>query len=227
MAHFILIPGLWLDASSWSRVAPRLEAARHTTAALSLPGDREATLQDWVETVVRAVDASAEAPVIVGHSAGCGVAYAALDARPDAVKHLVLIGGFPLPNGMPLLDEDFPESKGLIPLPDFSAFTAEDLAGLDDAALGQFRASAVPVPAKVLDDVLQLENAARRSVAITAICTEYSAADLQGWTAAGFAPTTEFPLLEKLNYIDLPTGHWPQFSRPEDLTEVLLNTAAG
>lgn len=227
MTHFILVPGLWLEASSWSTVVTHLEAAGHTTAALSLPEDPQATLQDWIDTVVRALDDAPEKPVVVGHSAGCGLAYAAVDARPEAVEHLVLIGGFPLPDGMHLLDEDFPESEGLIQLPDFTAFTAEDLAGLDETALDGFRSSAVPVPAQVFDSLLPLKNEARRSVPTTAVCTEYSAADLQSWIEAGFPPTTEFPRLGKVDYLDLPTGHWPQFSRPKDLAQVLLDTAEG
>lgn len=225
MAHFILVPGLWLDASSWNAVTPHVEAGGHTTSALSLPEDRQTTLKDWIDTVVHAIDTAPDTPVVVGHSAGCGLAYAAVDARPDAVKHLMLIGGFPLPDGMPLLDEDFPESDGLIQLPDFSVFTTEDLAGLDEDALEQFRASAVPVPATVFDSVLQLKNEARRSVPTTAICTEYSAADLQAWIDASFPPTIEFPTLVNLRYVDLPTGHWPQFSRPQALAEILLNAA--
>src|SRR5205823_11226388 len=34
----ILIPGFWLDASSWDEVAPALEQAGHRVRALTLPG---------------------------------------------------------------------------------------------------------------------------------------------------------------------------------------------
>ncbi|GFZ96395.1 alpha/beta fold hydrolase [Nesterenkonia alkaliphila] len=225
MSHYVLVPGLWLDASSWKQVVPHLESAGHTTAALTFPTEPGSTLQDWISTVTDAVDTATEPSVLVGHSAGCGLTYAAVDARSEKVKHLVLIGGFPLPDGMPLLAEDFPETDGLIHLPEFSAFSEEDLAGLDDAILEQFRNEATPVPATVLDSTLELKNTDRHRVPTTAVCTEYSAADLQKWTEAGFPPTTEFPKLEDLRYIDLPTGHWPQFSRPEDLAKLLLRLA--
>lgn len=225
MSHYVLVPGLWLDASSWNEVAGHLESAGHTTAALTLPSEPGSTLQDWISTVTEAVDTAAELPVLVGHSASCGLAYAAVDARPEKVKQLVLIGGFPLPSGMPLFDEELPATDGLIPLPKFSAFRAEDLAGLDDAALVQFRNQATYVPATVFDATLELNNADRHRVPTTAVCTEYSAADLQEWTEAGFPPTTEFPKLAELRYTDLPTGHWPQFSRPKDLADLLVSIA--
>jgi pimeloyl-ACP methyl ester carboxylesterase len=34
----ILIPGFWLDASSWAEVAPALERAGNRVRALTLPG---------------------------------------------------------------------------------------------------------------------------------------------------------------------------------------------
>jgi pimeloyl-ACP methyl ester carboxylesterase len=52
----------------------------------------------------------------VGHSAGCGTAHAAADARPDRVARAVHIGGFPTGDGLALVD-GFPVEKGEVPLP--------------------------------------------------------------------------------------------------------------
>jgi pimeloyl-ACP methyl ester carboxylesterase len=222
MAHFILVPGLWLEASSWRHVIPTLESAGHTANPLSLPAQKQATLQDWVDAVILAIDSAPERPVLAGHSAGCGVAYAAADNRPDAVRQLVLIGGFPLPDGMPLLGESFPEQDGFVPLPELSVFGEESLAGIDDAALKAFRAQATRVPAQVLDGRLHLTHQDRHRIPTTAVCTEYSAADLQNWVEGDFPPTSEIPLFEDFRYADLSTGHWPQFSLPDELGQLLL-----
>lgn len=54
----ILIPGLWLDSSSWEKVVPVLEHAGHRTHPITLPGmeSREAdrsgiTLRDHVDAI--------------------------------------------------------------------------------------------------------------------------------------------------------------------------------
>jgi hypothetical protein len=59
----ILIPGCWLDGSSWDDVVPAVEQAGNQTHALTLPGmesrdaDRsQITLRDHVDAVVRAID---------------------------------------------------------------------------------------------------------------------------------------------------------------------------
>jgi hypothetical protein len=61
----IMIPGMWLDASSWDAVVPVLERAGHRARPLTLPGmeskdaDRAAiTLGDHVGAVVAAIAAS-------------------------------------------------------------------------------------------------------------------------------------------------------------------------
>ncbi|MGC7974528.1 esterase/lipase family protein, partial [Salmonella enterica] len=63
----ILVPGLWLDASSWDAVTPALTEAGHVVHPLTLPADPTATIQDWVDAVVERIDAAAEPVVLVGH----------------------------------------------------------------------------------------------------------------------------------------------------------------
>jgi pimeloyl-ACP methyl ester carboxylesterase len=92
----ILIPGLWLDASSWDDVIPALERAGHRPRPLTLPGldakdaDRSTiTLQDHVDAVTAAIDDADTKVAVVGHSLGAGVASAAVDARVDRVARAI------------------------------------------------------------------------------------------------------------------------------------------
>ena len=97
--HIVLIPGLWLDGSSWDEVVPALQQAGHRTHALTLPGmeakdaDRsKITLRDQVEAVVAVIDSydsAAGEVVLVGHSGGGAIAHAAVDARPTRVARVV------------------------------------------------------------------------------------------------------------------------------------------
>ena len=39
------------------------------------------------------------------------------------------------------------------------------------------------------------------------------------------APVREFTRIRDVEYVDLPTGHWPQFTRPDDLARSILTSA--
>lgn len=231
MAHIILVPGLWLDGSSWRDVVPTLGEAGHRTHALTLPGmdavsaDRSrVTLRDHVDAVVAAIDAvePADGPVVlVGHSAGSGVAHAALDARPDRVARAIYVGGFPTGDGEAIAD-GFPAENGDVPLPDWSAFEDEDLADLDDAARATFRERAVPSPEHVTRDPQQLSDERRYDVPVTVVCPEFSSDMLRGWVEQGLGPVRELSRVRDVGYVDLPAGHWPQFTRPVDLARTII-----
>jgi pimeloyl-ACP methyl ester carboxylesterase len=225
----VLVPGLWLDASSWDAVVPHLEAAGHRVTAVQPPGmesrdaDRSGiTLDDHVAAVVAAVDDADGPVVLVGHSAGSGIASAAVDARPDRVARAIYVGGFPSSDGDPLLN-GYDAVNGEVPMPDFGEFSDDDLKDLDEAALAAFRERAIPSPEQVVHGTVRLRDERRWDVPVTAICPEYSAADLQSWIESGEASVREFARIKDVTYVDLPTGHWPQFTRPAELARVILD----
>jgi pimeloyl-ACP methyl ester carboxylesterase len=232
----ILIPGLWLDGSSWDKVLPTLGAAGHRTHALTLPGmesnqaDRsKISLRDHVDAVIAeidAVDPHDGKVLLVGHSAGAAIAYAAADARPDRVARVVAVGGFPVGDGDAVAD-GYPARNGEVPLPDWSAFEDEDLADLDDKARADFRERAIPSPEHVTRDPQRLSDERRYDVPLTVIATEFTSEMLRAWIAQGLAPVREFTKIRDVDYVDLPTGHWPQFTRPEDLGRAILASING
>ena len=229
--EIILVPGLWLTGASWDRVVPLLEQAGHRTHPLTLPGmeSREAnrstiTRRDHVDAVVAAIDSIDPADgtvVLVGHSAGAAIAHAAVDARPDRIAHAIYVGGFPVGDGVADPGE-FPTENGEIPLPDWSGFDDADLADLDDQLRAEFRRHAVPSPARAASDPQQLTDKRRYDVPVTVICPEFSSEMLHGWIAQDMAPVRELAKIREVEYVDLPTGHWPQFTRPAELAQTIL-----
>jgi pimeloyl-ACP methyl ester carboxylesterase len=227
----ILIPGLWLNGSSWDEVVPVLEQAGHRTHPLTLPGmeskdaDRsEITLRDHVNAVVEVIDSFNPAGgqvVLVGHSGGGAIAHAAADARPDRVARVVYVDSWPLGAGG-VINDELPAENGEVPLPDWSLFEEEDLVDLDPGLRAAFRERAIPSPAHVPSDPQQLFDERRYDVPVTVIACEFSSATIQGWMEQDQPAMRELAKIREVDYIDLPTGHWPQFTRPEDLGRAIL-----
>jgi pimeloyl-ACP methyl ester carboxylesterase len=227
----ILIPGFWLDASSWDEIVPVLEHAGHHTHALTLPGmeskdaDRAAiTLRDHVDAVVAAIDSldpAAGEVVLVGHSGGGAVAHAAVDARPGRVARVVYVDSGPLGQGG-VINDELPAENGEIPLPDWALFEDEDLVDLDEGLRAAFRERAIPTPEHVASDPQQLSDERRYDVPVTVIACELPSAKLRGWIQHGHPYVRELANIRNVEYVDLPTGHWPQFTRPKDLGQAIL-----
>jgi pimeloyl-ACP methyl ester carboxylesterase len=228
----ILIPGFWLDASSWDEVVPTLEKAGHRVRALTLPGlesaDAERSgirLHNHVDAVVAAVDEADTPVVLVGHSAGGAIAHAAADARPDRVARVVYVDAGPVGEGRALNDE-LPVVGDKIPLPDWSEFEEEDLRDLDDELREAFRARAVPQPAAVARDPQVLRDERRYDVPATIIACEFPSTLLQDWITQGHPYVAELAAMREVEYIDLPTGHWPQFTKPAELGAAILTAVS-
>jgi len=225
----ILIAGLWLDGPSWDSVAEPLRWAGHEVHAITLPGmesvdsDRTGiTLADHVAAVVAVIDSipASRRVMVVGHSAGCAVAWAAVDARPHRVARAVVIGGFPTADG-DAIASGFGGEGADVPLPDWSMFDEADLRGLDEAWRERFRQLAIPSPAGVTGASQHLHDERRYRIPVTAVCPEYTPEMLHGWIDDGLAPVAEFTRIEDVTVIGLPTGHWPQFTRAYDLARLL------
>jgi pimeloyl-ACP methyl ester carboxylesterase len=230
----ILIPGFWLDASSWAEVTPLLEEAGHRAHPVTLPGlesvdaDRAGIgLRDHVDAVVALVDtfpADAEI-VLVGHSGGGAVAHGVADARPDRIARVVYVDAGPLTDGTAINDE-LSAVEGEIPLPDWSEFEEADLVDLDEALRSAFRARAVPEPVGVAHDPISLRDERRYDVPITIIACEFPSAALIEWIAADSPFTRELAKVKHVDYVDLPTGHWPQFTKPVQLGQAIVAALA-
>jgi pimeloyl-ACP methyl ester carboxylesterase len=223
----VLIPGLWLDASSWNEVTPALERAGHRVRPLTLPGldskeaDRSGIgLRDHVDAVVAVVDEIEGPVVLVGHSGGGAIAHAVADARPDRVARVVYVDSGPLGEGG-TINNELPVVDDEIPLPDFSVFDEADMRDFDDDLREAFRARAIPSPKGVAYDKQVLTDERRYDVPTTVIACEYSSDDLKNWIAQGHSYVAELGAMRDVEFIDLPTGHWPQFTKPRELAEAI------
>ncbi len=225
--QIILIPGFWLDGASWEPITSDLAAAGHDVQAITLPGmtagaDRSAvTLRDQVEAVIQLVDAATEPVVLVGHSGGGAIAHAVVDARPLAVAHVVYVDSGPLGHG-DCINDGLPVVDGEIPLPDWSVFDEESLVDMTDAVRARFAAIAIPEPAHVAADAQMLGDERRYDVPVTVISCEMREEQIRELITAGHPYVAELSRIAHYDIVDLPTGHWPQFTKPAEVTRIIL-----
>jgi pimeloyl-ACP methyl ester carboxylesterase len=224
----ILVPGFWLDGSSWAAVTPALTEAGHRAYPLTLPGLESADasragigLRDHVNAVVAAVDALDGDVVLVGHSGGGAIVHATVDERPSRVSRAIYVDSTPLAAGTAINDE-LPGGADEIPLPSWEVFDDADLIDLTDDLRARFRATAVPEPRGVAVDAQELHDERRYDVPVTMICCQFRSSDVPGWIEAGYPQASELGLIHEVDYVDLPTGHWPQFTRPTELGALIL-----
>lgn len=225
-APIILVPGFWLGAWAWDEVAAALRAAGHDVTAVTLPGlesadaDRSSiTLADHTEAICAAVTA-ARAPVVLAVHSGAGVpGYAASDRVPEQIAAVVYVDSGP---GTGALDPDL--SAPELPLPSWEELD-ESLEGLSAEQLETFRSRAVPQPGGAVREGPELANDARLDVPSTVVCTSMTAEQIKGAVAAGYAWVAGLAELRDVTYVDLPTSHWPMWSRPQELAVVISDVA--
>ena len=224
----ILVPGFWLDASSWEEVTPPLAAAGHQVHPLTLPGLESVDapragigLRTHIDAVVARIDAFDAPVVLVGHSGGGAIIHGAVDARPDRVVRAIYVDSGPLGDGG-VINDELPEDGDGVPLPPWELFEDEDLTDLDVELRAMFRARAVPQPKGVAQDQQRLHNEARFDVPATVIACEFPSAMLIDMIGAGHPYVAELGRIRDVDYVDLPTGHWPQFTRPAELGAAIL-----
>ena len=228
-APIILVPGFWLGAWAWDEVVDALRADGHDVTALTLPGlesadtDRSGiTFADHVDAICEPIEA-ADAPVVLAvHSAAGFSGYAASDRLPDRIAAMVYIDTAP---GVGALDPDFDAIEK--PMVWEELKEEENLDRLSAEQLETFRRRAVPEPGGLLREGADLINDARRDIPSTMICTGFTSEEYQ--TYAREHPEWAFlagiPELRNVTWVDLPTSHWPMWSRPQELAEIIGEVA--
>jgi pimeloyl-ACP methyl ester carboxylesterase len=233
----LLIAGHWLGAWAWDDVLDHLKTDQSRAIALTLPGldgdDPERaskTLDDQAAAVVdvltRLKESDGQPAIVVAHSGANAPVSLVLDRHAELVQRVVWVDSGPLAPGS-VYAPDLPEGLEEFPLPPFDVLAQQaSLDGLSAEVLERFRARAVPEPGPVLRQPVELTNDARRSVPTTLVCCSIPSAQMLELARTGHAMFAEVANLEQLDVVDLPTGHWPMWSRPADLAEVIRSAAS-
>lgn len=224
----VLVPGFWLGAWAWDEVASILRAEGHDVTALTLPGletedvDRASvSFEDHVEAICDAVAASGSPVVLAVHSGAGAPGYAATDRIPERIAHMAYVDTGPASGP---LDPDFDRDE--LPMPSLDDLAEqENLEGLSQQQLETFHHRALPQPGTAVRESAVLTNDARLDVPSTVICTGFSSDEYREAIEAGYNFVGGLKELRNVTYVDLPTSHWPMWSRPTDLAAILSDLA--
>lgn len=233
----ILVAGHWLGAWAWDEVLEQLTTDHFRVIAMTLPGldvddpERAAkTLDDQAAAVLDVITqngASGDQPAtLVAHSGANAPVSLVLDRRPELVHRVVWVDSGPVVTGS-AFGPDIPEELEELPLPSLDVLAQQaSLEGLSASVLERFRARAVPEPGPVLRQPVELTNDARRKVRTTLVCCSIPSTQVLELARAGHAMFAEVANIEHFDVIDLPTGHWPMWSRPRDLARAIQSAAS-
>ncbi|MEV1026950.1 alpha/beta fold hydrolase [Streptomyces sp. NPDC050264] len=243
MTEFVLVPGLFTGPRVWRATAEKLTArgARTHTVDLGPADDPETHIARVVETVDAIGAAGDERDVVlVGHDYGMHPAVGAADRRAHRVARIVYVDTALVQDGVPALvalaDHEVRErlaaaadTTGELPPPARDEWHRwGSTAGLSDEDLDLLTASAAAQPLGTLARPLRLTDGSEGVPTTGVLCAE------SGATIATVRMLLNFgdPMLKALarpdvTFFELPTGHWPMLSCPEELANVLLAAAAG
>jgi pimeloyl-ACP methyl ester carboxylesterase len=249
MTTYVLVGGAWLGGWCWQPIARRLRENGHDAYPVTLTGlgerehlaSPEVDLETHITDVVNLVEfEDLHDVVLLGHSYAGLVVTAASDRIPGRISRLVYLDTGPLPSGTALIEMFPPEARRHIegqveelgegwrfPMPPPEELAnMGSLEGLDEADLALLRSRAVPQPFGTYTQPLRLENPSREELSRICILCSFSLDQVQAAIASGD------PMFRELSgsnwqFIELPTGHWPMFSRPDDLADLLQTARSG
>jgi pimeloyl-ACP methyl ester carboxylesterase len=242
MSTYVLVPGFWLGAWAWREVTAALRANGHDVHPLTLTGvaDRshlarpEVGLDTHTTDIVRLIEVEdLHDVVLVAHSGGGMPAAQAADRIPDRIARVVYVDSGPLPDGTAQFDANPPEEQErlrtligdghLLPPPSWQPEAdPANLAGLDRATLELLRTRATAEPLHAATDPVRRTGG--RPVPTALVACTFPLEVVRDLIAQGHP---FFAGLAGGDLYGLPTGHWPMFSEPKRLAELLDTIGRG
>lgn len=235
MTTFLLVPGLFMGGWAWEAVAAELTARGHRAVPVTLPGLGERAgedagsigLADHTAEVVARLDAEGPGVVLVAHSYGIFPGLAAADRRADQVDRVVLVD-----TGIPehgesvrttLVGADFGAATeaGLLLVP-------AEVTGVPAVEHERYRRLATPHPARTLSDRIELTDAWRKLPTTGVLCLE-NGLSLEVVRALHATGDPRFAKLAEpgVTFFEMATGHFPNFSAPVELADILIRASRG
>ncbi|MCJ8007325.1 alpha/beta fold hydrolase [Lederbergia wuyishanensis] len=226
-APIILVPGFWLGSWAWDEVTEALRSEGHNVTALTLPGLESADadrsnvkLSDHVDAICDAVRAAGEPVVLAVHSGAAVPGYEVSDRMPEQIAAMVYVDTFPLKGA---INSNFDGIE--MSLPPWEELDETDIRGMSDEHRNLLKERAIPEPGDPVRQAPELVNDNRLDVPSIVICTSHTSDEMKAFVKGGHEWFSGLAELRDVTYIDLPTHHWPMWSRPKELASVIGDVA--
>lgn len=227
MTKTLLVPGLWLSASSWEDVLPTLVDAGLQPKALTMPGlgasgeaAAEIGMGAWIDAVVAEIEASDDDVVLVGHSGGGNVVWGAADRRSARVSRVIFVDTVPPAPGAELGDAK--AEDGMVPFPGWESFPPEEVADLDTEQRHDATSFTSTIPEHVMSEGVTLSDPARFDIPVTLLMGSLDADGLEAELTNWGAFADEYRAIKDTEVVKIESGHWPQFSKPAELAQHIV-----
>jgi len=242
MSTYVLVPGFWIGAWAWQPVTSALRECGHEVYPLSLTGMAErvhlARPETDVETHVADVVNLLQYEdlhdvVLVGHSYGGNIIPVVADRATDRISQLVFVDTGPLPDGFCQQDFVPPQERDRnaalvaegdgwrLPPPPWADLAAS-LPDKDESVLRQLQQRSVPQPWLTATSPVRLTHAWEQLPRV-GIMSTMSIDQIRAVSAA--MPIARHMVGDQWRYEELPTWHWPMFTRPVELADALDRAA--
>ena len=236
MSHYILIHGAWEESRMWGNVSPILEQIGHTVTTIDLPGHGQnkqpisnVTMENYIQTIVGAINQLNRNVILVGHSMAGAVISQVAERIPEKIEKLIYVAAFLLKEGGSILEamqgdpdcEFFPkivfsEDQSYATVPE-QALRSIGFHDVDEKVIQRVlplmteQQATEPFMAKV---VVSDENfGSVPKIYIRTTIDRVISPALQDMMIADWKVET---------VLDLESGHFPAFSVPEKLAELML-----
>ena len=247
MANFVLVPGFWLGGWAWKDVTRLLREKGHEVFPVTLTGlgervhlgTAETNLDTHVADVVNLIKYNElENVYLVGHSYAGVVITQVADKIPENIARLIYVDTAPLPDGAALIDFYSPEQlekfeKSIrengddwkLSLPSWQDLDqGKNLQDLTEADKNLMEKLATPQPFNAARQKVSLKNPLRKDLPKLAIWCEDSSEEIRELLKQDLPLFSELKD-ENFEFVDLPTGHYPMFSRTVELADLLVKAS--
>jgi pimeloyl-ACP methyl ester carboxylesterase len=235
----VLVPGAWLGGWCWQRLTPKLRAAGHEvyTPTLTGLGERvhlarpEVNLDTHVQDIVGVLECEELHDVLLlGHSYAGLVVSGVAERVPERIARIIYLDASVPQDGQTFFDIAGPEFQAMVEEQIRTAGKgagwpmAKDrpgTAGLTDTDERWLQSHASPHPPETLRQPVRLSNPKAAALPRDYIlCT-------RSYTEGEPVPDLIRSLAAQFGWRlhEIPTGHWPMVSDPDELARVLNSIA--